>query len=97
MLIPEININIELFLQEFVDEEIHILEIDINEATISSQIKSKLERTLSGWDVNCEYNRNASQVKRLIYAVTPDGSVKERNVVPDIIVHQRETAITYWL
>ncbi|MFT5757590.1 MAG: hypothetical protein ACI9LM_002326 [Alteromonadaceae bacterium] len=63
MLISEIGLNVELFLKEFVEEQKGILEIDISEQTISSEIKAKLERIVSGWNIDCEYNRNTSQIK----------------------------------
>jgi Holliday junction resolvase len=51
----------------------------------------KLTGLFSDWTIDCEYNRDGTVVKKLIYAVSPKGMAEERNVVPDIIIHHRQT------
>ena len=85
------GIDIEKALNEFVEEQGQILVNDASEQAISHQLAMKLAQLFNGWDVDCEYNRNGEDIKRLIYAISPDGSASERNVVPDIIIHHRMT------
>ena len=46
---------------------------------------------LEDWNVDCEYNRDQYTIKTLKYALVQNGNIKKRNVVPDIIIHQRKT------
>ena len=85
------DIDIQEVLNEFVAEQKQLLVNDANEQAISHQLAMKLAQRFNEWDIDCEYNRNGSKVKKLIYAVTPDGSASERSVVPDIIIHHRMT------
>jgi hypothetical protein len=84
-----LNVAIDLLLSADKD----ILSMDINERTISHRLAIYLERHFPGWNVDCEYNRDHEDVKRL--------DIKRRNVKsddtqattvsPDIIVHRRNT------
>jgi hypothetical protein len=72
-----------------VDNE--ILLNDINERSISHRLANYLEPHFPGWNVDCEYNRNHDEIKRL--------QIQRRNiesddtqattVFPDIIIHRR--------
>jgi len=75
----------------FLSEESLLLVNNSSEQAITHRLAVKLENAFEGWDVDCEYNRNQETIKRLMYAVSPDGLIEERNVVPDIIVHKRMT------
>jgi hypothetical protein len=85
------DIDLEPLLHEFVTEQHQLLANDSSEQAISHQLAIKLAGAFSGWHVDCEYNRDMEKIKRLIYAISPDGSASERNVVPDIIIHRRMT------
>ena len=70
-----------------------ILRLDINERTISHRLAIYLEPHFPGWNVDCEYNRNHDDVKRLDIKrrnVTSDDT-QATTVFPDIIVHRRGT------
>jgi hypothetical protein len=70
-----------------------ILEIDINERTISHIFANYLKSHFPGWNVDCEYNRNHDDPKRLNIQrrnVTSDDT-QATTVYPDIIVHRRGT------
>lgn len=70
-----------------------IMIMDINERTISHRLANYLEPLFSGWNIDCEYNRNHDDPKRL--------NIRRRNiksddteattVFPDIIIHRRGT------
>ncbi|OPY73399.1 MAG: hypothetical protein A4E62_00524 [Syntrophorhabdus sp. PtaU1.Bin002] len=70
-----------------------ILQLDINERTISHRLAIYPEPHFPGWNVDCEYNRDHDDVKRLDIKrrnVTSDDT-QATTVFPDIIVHRRGT------
>jgi hypothetical protein len=70
-----------------------ILRTDVNERTISHQLAGYLELHFSGWNVDCEYNRNHDDPKRLEIPrrKVPNDDTQARTVFPDIIIHKRGT------
>lgn len=84
-----LNESLELLLRA--DEG--ILRVDINERTISHRLAIYLEPHFPGWNVDCEYNRNHDDPKRLKIErrnVRSDDT-QATTVFPDIIVHRRGT------
>jgi hypothetical protein len=77
----------------------HLLRIDVNERSITHRLAVHLEDAFKGWDVDCEYNRNRYDTKRLIIGDDVKIRVETiqtddehgRTVYPDIIVHRRGT------
>lgn len=70
-----------------------ILKMDINERSISHRLAGYLEPFFPGWNVDCEYNRNHDDPKRLnIPRRNIDSDdIQATTVFPDIIVHKRGT------
>jgi hypothetical protein len=70
-----------------------ILRIDINERTISHRLANYLEPYFPGWKVDCEYNRDHDDPKRLdiIRRNLTSDDTQATTVFPDIIVHRRGT------
>jgi len=74
-----------------------ILTMDVNERSISHRLAIYLEKYFPGWNVDCEYNRDHDDPKRL--------NIQRRNirsddtqattVYPDIIIHRRGTKENY--
>jgi len=93
MRIEELDFDINKLIDEFVFEEKELLEVDASEQAISSRLASKFELLSTDWNVDCEYNRSIYSVKTLKYALSKNGDVEERNVVPDIIIHKRKTIL----
>ncbi len=91
MLIKELNIDINKLLNEFVIEERELLEVDASEPAISNRLGRKFELFSQGWNVDCEYNRDQGAIKTLKYALSENGDIEERNVMPDVIIHRRNT------
>ena len=85
------EINIQQLLDEFIVEQAQLLRNDASEQAISHHLAVKFEIYFQSWHIDCEYNRKMEVVKRLIYAISPDGEARERNVVTDIIIHKRMT------
>lgn len=84
---------LEYSLGQLLRSDGEILAMDVNERSISYRLASYLEPFFQGWNVDCEYNRNHDDPKRL--------DIRRRNVqsddtqattvFPDIIVHRRGT------
>ena len=80
-------------LDRLLANDFEILINDVNERTISHRLAIYLESYFPGWNIDCEYNRNHDDPKRL--------EIKRRNiesddthattVYPDIIIHRRGT------
>ena len=80
-------------LDQLIRADADILINDINERSISHRLAIYLESHFPGWNIDCEYNRNHDDSKRL--------DIQRRNiesddtqattVYPDIIIHQRGT------
>jgi hypothetical protein len=54
---------------------------DVHERTIAARLADHLRPRFSEWHVDCEYNRDGHEIKKV------DGII----VVPDIIIHRRGT------
>ncbi len=80
-------------LQDLVDKDVDILEVNINERTISHRFAIYLEAFFNGWNIDCEYNRDHDDRKTLNidYENHRTDDIEAKTVFPDIIVHQRKT------
>lgn len=68
----------------------YLLEHDANERSITHRLAIYVEGQFPGWDVDCEYNRDGADPKRLPRAQTVQTDDDQgRTVYPDIIVHKR--------
>lgn len=70
-----------------------LLEVDVNERTITHKLAEYLQDEFPEWHVDCEYNRRGDQVKRLNLSnwhVSPEDT-EAKTVFPDIIIHRRRT------
>ncbi|GJL61207.1 MAG: hypothetical protein NPIRA03_40640 [Nitrospirales bacterium] len=90
--------DIERFVQaalyRLYDRDAEILRNDVNERTITHKLAEYLEPEFPGWNVDCEYNRNHDQTKKLQSLrgdVAPIDDTDGISVFPDIIVHKRIT------
>ncbi len=80
-------------LGSLLEKDAFILKADVNERTISHRLAGYLEPYFLGWDVDCEYNRNHDDPKRLAIPrrdISND-DIQARTVFPDVIVHKRGT------
>lgn len=74
-----------------------LLREDANERSITHKLAGHLEKHFPHYDVDCEYNRNCGDVKRLqsfpeLESFPEEAKTDDTNattVFPDIIVHQR--------
>lgn len=84
---------LNMALDVLLNKDAHILRTDANERTISHRLAGYLEPYFHGWAVDCEYNRNHDDPKRLEIPRRniPNDDTQARTVFPDIIVHKRGT------
>ena len=75
-----------------------LLDINVNERSISHQLAGYLQQEFPGWNVDCEYNRDGSDKKTLLILRNPfryddvkDDDLEAKTVYPDIIIHHRQT------
>ncbi len=87
----EVRERVQAAIDSFLSNESQLLVNNSSEQAITHRLAVILEGLFEDWNVDCEYNRNQSTIKKLMYAISPNEPVEERNVVPDVIVHHRMT------
>ncbi len=88
----EVLEKIENAYRKFLKRDLHLLEVNANERSITHRFAIYLEEEFPDYHVDCEYNRNGLDIKRLNFKKTicsddTDGTT----VYPDIIIHLRGT------
>ncbi|WP_234044072.1 hypothetical protein [Burkholderia orbicola] len=80
-------------LSELLKNDHDLLGIDANERSITFRFAMYLQWHFAGWTVDCEYNRDGTEPKRLGHLeLYPDSEDDEaKTVFPDVIVHRRGT------
>ncbi|HGF5711697.1 TPA: hypothetical protein ACF25K_004907, partial [Klebsiella pneumoniae] len=80
-------------LSELLFNDHDLLSIDANERSITFRFAMYLQLSFPGWNVDCEYNRDGVEPKRLRHLeLYPDSEdVEAKTVFPDVIVHRRGT------
>jgi hypothetical protein len=90
----KIECSIKAALSRLFERDAELLRNDVNERTITHKLAEYLEPEFPGWDVDCEYNRNHDQTKRLKslpHKITRIDNTDGISVFPDIIIHKRMT------
>jgi hypothetical protein len=80
-------------LQVFTENDLHLLIHNANERTVTHKLAEYLQDQFSEYNVDCEYNRNGHEPKRVRLDDAydePEGK-KYKSIYPDIIVHRRGT------
>jgi hypothetical protein len=80
------------FLQ-VIKNDAHLLTVDANERSITHRLGIYLQEVFPDYHVDCEYNRNGPEDKRLSKFEKPSSTNDRdgRTVFPDIIIHLRGT------
>ena len=78
-------------IREFYACEVHLLEKDLGERTLTHRLAVQVEKHFPGWEVDCDYNRLGERTLRLPHGtiVSTDDALG-KSVYPDIVVHQRD-------
>jgi hypothetical protein len=74
----------------------YLFEADVNERSISHKFATYLQNEFHCWNVDCEFNRDGLDPKRLnLLSISSlevrSDDVEAKTVYPDIIVHYRGT------
>ena len=88
---------VALALAELLANDHDLLEIDANERSITFRFAMFLQPQLPEWTVDCEFNRDGVEPKKLGHLeLYPDSEDDEaKTVFPDVIVHRRRTKQNY--
>lgn len=92
----EIERRIVLAVDALLAHDCYLLTSDSNERSITHKFAEHLQGEFPDWDVDCEYNRDRHDPKRLELPPRQNISSDDLNaktVFPDIIVHQRGTDV----
>lgn len=75
----------------------YLLRVDANERSLTHRFAMHLQEQLRDWHVDCEYNRNGVDPKRLILHELQPGAddTDGQTVFPDVIAHMRDTPLNY--
>ena len=78
-------------LQVFLDRDADLLVLDANERSITHRFAMYLQDLLPNWHVDCEYNRDGHDPKRVnLPTLYPcDDDTDANTVFPDVIAHHR--------
>ncbi|OIQ78007.1 hypothetical protein GALL_402950 [mine drainage metagenome] len=84
-------------LSELLANDHDLLELDANERSITFRFAMYLQPRFPDWTVDCEFNRDGVEPKRLGHLeLYPDSEDEEaKTVFPDVIVHRRGTKQNY--
>lgn len=88
---------VALALSELLAYDHDLLDINANERSITFRFAMYLQPRFPGWTVDCEFNRDGVEPKRLGHLeLYPDSEDEEaKTVFPDVIVHRRGAAQNY--
>jgi hypothetical protein len=80
-------------MQQLLTCDSYLLQVNANERSITARLAIYLQIEFSEWTVDCEYNRDGVEPKRLGHlGLYPDAEDEEgKTVFPDIVIHQRGT------
>ena len=96
----EVYKRIDQAIAQLLEKDHCLLQIDANERAISHRLGMYLQLLFTDWHVDCEYNRNLDQPKRLeqyeeffdeeqrVWSIAETDPI---TVFPDIIIHERGT------
>jgi hypothetical protein len=90
MLFEEIQSRIQIALADLIADDLYLLRSGLGERCIAHRLAVHLEAAFDEYDVDCEYNRNGAQLKKLPLSEECRELLRRTNrVVPDIVVHKR--------
>lgn len=80
-------------LRDLLEYDNRLLHVDANERSITFRFAMPLQQYLQDWEIDCEFNRDGVEPKRLGHLeLHPDSEDEEaKTVFPDVIAHRRGT------
>ena len=94
----EIEEKVNLALDTFYVKDKYLIDNDIHERSMTHKLAIYLEELFNGYDVDCEYNKNTTESKKIydvehkIQEIKKDTEYEYKDsiaVFPDIIIHKR--------
>ncbi len=94
----EIEKKVNLALDTFYETDKYFIDNDLHERSMTHKLANYLEKLFNGYDVDCEYNKNISESKKIhdieykIQKIREDTKYEHKDsiaVFPDIIIHKR--------
>jgi len=100
------NQKIEKALQQLIKNDIHLLEENVNERSLTHLLAKYLEPFYPEYNIDCEYNRDVSStsknnkkqievIQHIVGKQVKTDSLEGKSVYPDIIIHRRGTNDNY--
>ncbi|MCJ7511246.1 MAG: hypothetical protein MUP14_10245 [Dehalococcoidia bacterium] len=81
--------NVKAALQLFFLKDCALLELTVNECSISHKLAEHLQYLFKEYEVDCEYNRHGIYPKRIHRDHRTDAEGSDGRVFPDIVIHKR--------
>lgn len=91
----EMQSQIQSAISVLLDSDAVLFQNDAAERTITARFAIYIQKEFPDWNVDCEYNRNLDDVKRLKEVCNPSNHKNGSSVYPDIIIHKRMTEENY--
>jgi len=86
----DLESRIDAALRALISQDRYLLENSLGERCIAHRFAFHLAKEFTGWDVDCEYNRNGHRFKELTLSDECRELLRTScRVVPDIVVHKR--------
>lgn len=94
----EIEEKVNLALDTFYEKDKYFIDNDLHERSMTHKLANYLEKLFNGYDVDCEYNKNTTESKKIydvehkIQEIKKDTEYEYKDsiaVFPDIIIHKR--------
>lgn len=92
--LEEIQEGVRAALRKLYSNDEELIVRDVNERSVTHWFAVYLQERFPNWNVDCEYNRNGTETKRLRrLGIAPEqidsADLSGQTVYPDIIVHHR--------
>lgn len=78
-------------IDKFIENNMPLLSNKVNERSISHKLAEYLQDIFCDWNVDCEYDKDGSTTKKLKGIAEKFDYKKTDRILPDIIIHQRNT------
>lgn len=91
----EVHKRVDVALAAFVQHELLLIAAGPSERALTHKLAAYVQSAFPEWDVDCEYNRDGAQPKRISPGAAASRDKRGKRpvlVLPDIIVHRRGKA-----
>ena len=89
--IDEINRKINVAIGILFKNDAYLLVNDVHERSVSHKLAEYLQGQFPDWNVDCEYDKKGIEPKKLDGIRECSEEKKTERVLPDIIIHQRNS------